>query len=156
MKHYALVIDHEKCWGCKTCEVACKQEFEVAEGVRLIFVKEDGPRIVKDKPYFQYRVNVCRHCDDPPCADVCAEDAIYERGDGIVLLNDNLCTGCRLCLDACPFDAIDFDVDQGIARKCNLCHNRVDNGLIPACANNICLAHAIYFGDPKEIALEIE
>ena len=46
MKKYTLVIDHESCWGCKTCEVACKQEFNVPDDVRLISVLEDGPKMV--------------------------------------------------------------------------------------------------------------
>jgi len=149
MKPNALVVDHEKCWGCKTCEVACKQEFDTAPGVRLIRVEEHGPKIVEDKLFFQFHVNVCRHCDDPPCVDACPEEIISKRADGIVVLDDRQCTGCRLCLEACPYDAIDFDEEREIARKCNLCHTRVDNGLLPACADNICLAHCIYFGNPK-------
>jgi Fe-S-cluster-containing dehydrogenase component len=156
MKPNALVIDHEKCWGCKTCEVACKQEFDTAPGVKLISVEEHGPKIVEDKLFFQFHVNVCRHCDDPPCVDGCPEEIISKREDGIVVLDDRLCTGCRLCLEACPYDAIDFDEEQEIARKCNLCHTRVDNGLLPACADNICLAHCIYFGDPEKPELKIE
>ena len=56
-----------------------------------------------------------------------------------------LCSGCTLCIDACPHKAVAFDRDKGVAQKCNLCHHRVDNGLIPACADNICLAHCIHF-----------
>jgi len=156
MKQYALVIDHEKCWGCKTCEVACKQEFEIPDGVKLISVEEEGPKMVKGKPFFQYRVDVCRHCDDPPCADACAEEAILKRVDGIVILDKDRCNGCKTCMDACPYEVIDFDSGQGIAWKCNLCSNRVDKGLVPACADNICLAHCIYFGGPEEMARKTE
>ncbi len=152
MKQLVLVIDHEKCWGCKTCEVACKQEFDIPDGVKLISVEEEGPEMVEDNPFFQYRVDVCQHCDDPPCVDTCAEEAIRKRDDGIVVLDKDLCTGCQSCVDACPYEAIGFDHHQQIAWKCNLCHNRVDHGLIPACADNICLAHCIYFGDPDKIA----
>jgi Fe-S-cluster-containing dehydrogenase component len=154
MKQPAIVIDHEKCWGCKTCEVACKQELAVAEGVKLISVEEDGPRTVSGKPFFQYRVKLCRHCDDPPCVDVCPEAAIRKRADGIVVLDEKMCSGCQACLEACPYDAIDFDAAVGIALKCNLCHHRVDHGLIPACADNVCLAHCIHFGDAAEVSRE--
>jgi len=151
VKQYGLIIDHEACWGCKTCETACKQEFNTPEGVKLIYVTEDGPRVVEGKPHFVYQVNVCRHCDYPPCAEACFEEAITKREDGIVVMDYDRCTGCQLCMEACPYDAIAFDHDRVIARKCNLCHHRVDKGLIPACADNVCLAHCIYFGDPKEI-----
>jgi Fe-S-cluster-containing dehydrogenase component len=68
-----------------------------------------------------------------------------------VVLDYEKCTGCQLCIEVCPYNAIAFDMDKGIAQKCDLCHHRVDKGLIPACADNVCLAHCIYFGDPDEI-----
>ena len=95
---------------------------------------------------FAYHVNLCRHCDDPPCAEACPEEAIGKREDGIVIMDYNLCTGCQACMEACPYDAIAFDEDKAVAQKCNLCHHRVDRGLIPACADNICPAHCICFG----------
>jgi Fe-S-cluster-containing dehydrogenase component len=145
MSKFEISIDHDLCWGCKTCEVACKQENRAADGVKLISVEEDGPRLVDDKLEFSFQVNLCRHCDDPPCADVCPEEAIQKRDDGVVIMDYDLCTGCQACIDACPYDAIVFDNDQNIAYKCNLCHHRIDQGLIPACADNICLAHCIHF-----------
>ncbi len=146
-----IAIDEDACWGCKTCELACKQEMQSADGVRLISVIEDGPRMEKGQPVFTYRVQMCRHCDDPPCADACPEDAIIKRADGIVVLDDTLCSGCRACISACPFDAIDFDEARDVAQKCNLCHHRVDQGLIPACADNICLAHCIDFRSSPDL-----
>jgi Fe-S-cluster-containing dehydrogenase component len=147
MRTYRLTIDHELCWGCKTCEVACKQENRSADGLKLIHVSEDGPKIIKGNLEFVYNVNVCRHCDDPPCADACPDEAIDKRDDGIVVMDYEVCTGCGICLDACPYDAIEFDEIKGVAQKCNLCHHRIDQGLIPACADNVCLAHCIHFGD---------
>ncbi|MFH1481803.1 MAG: 4Fe-4S dicluster domain-containing protein [Pseudomonadota bacterium] len=151
MKRYALVIDHESCWGCKTCEVACKQENHSPYGVKLISVLEDGPKIVHGKLDFVFQVNTCRHCDDPPCMDVCQEGAINKREDGMVVMDYEKCTGCESCIEACIYNAITFDSDRGVAQKCNLCHHRVDRGLIPACADNVCLAHCIYFGEPDEV-----
>jgi Fe-S-cluster-containing dehydrogenase component len=145
MKTYELTIDHGLCWGCKTCEVACKQENRSADGIKLIFVTEDGPRIVDGKLDFEYKVNLCRHCDDPPCADACPDEAISKRDDGLVVMDYEICTGCGICVDACPYDSITFDEKADVARKCNLCHHRVDQGLIPACADNVCLAHCIHF-----------
>jgi len=69
MKQYALVIDHEACWGCKTCEVACKQENNSADGIKLISVSEKGPEMVDDTLDLVFHLTVCTHCDDPPCAD---------------------------------------------------------------------------------------
>ncbi|HSB07690.1 MAG TPA: FAD-dependent oxidoreductase [Thermodesulfobacteriota bacterium] len=66
------------------------------------------------------------------------------------------CISCgTCCVQACPYGSITFDEKIGIARKCNLCYDRVTNGLYPACADNVCLAHCIYFGDPAEIEKKI-
>lgn len=143
MASVSLTIDHKLCWGCKTCEVACKQENRAPDGVKLIAVCEDGPRQIEGKLMFTFFVNLCRHCDDPPCADACADAAIVKRRDGIVVLDVDRCTGCQTCISACPYDAIEFDDSNAVAQKCNLCHHRIDNGLLPACADNVCPAHCI-------------
>jgi Fe-S-cluster-containing dehydrogenase component len=62
MSRFEINIDHDLCWGCKTCEVACKQENRAADGVKLICVEEDGPRLIDDKLDFSFQVNLCRHC----------------------------------------------------------------------------------------------
>jgi len=111
----------------------------------LISVREDGPRQIDDQSESVFQINLCRHCDEPPCVDACPEEAIRKRDDGLVIMDYDLCTGCQACIDECPYDAIAFDDDKDIAQKCNLCHHRVDHGLIPACADNVCLAHCIHF-----------
>jgi Fe-S-cluster-containing dehydrogenase component len=125
------------------------------EGVRLIAVQEDGPKVLDGRPHFLFRVHVCRHCDDPPCVETCPVEAIRKREDGIVVLHDQECTGCQACIEACPYGAIAFDEGKAVARKCNLCHHRVEQGLYPACADNVCLAHCIYFGEPSEIERQV-
>ena len=146
MNHFRIAVDHSACWGCRTCEVACKQENKTPDGVRLITVTEDGPRMSEGKPTFSFQVNLCRHCDDPPCAAACPVEAIRQREDRLVLLKTEDCTGCSLCVEACPYQAIAFDEQEGKAHKCNLCVHRVDQGLLPACADNVCEGHCIYFG----------
>jgi Fe-S-cluster-containing dehydrogenase component len=88
-------------------------------------------------------VHYCRHCDDPACMAICPEEAFCKRVDGIVVLDSTRCSGCQACVDACPYDAVAFDAGEALAQKCNLCHNRLDRGLLPACADNICPAHCI-------------
>lgn len=154
MNKYTLEIEYESCWGCKTCEVACKQEYN--HEIKFIHVCDHGPKIDGDSFEYFHRPVVCRHCDEPSCVEACAEQAITKRKDGIVILDRDKCTGCQTCIEACPYDAIGFDETRWTALKCNLCHHRVDQGLIPACADNVCLAHCIYFGDPASIREQIE
>jgi Fe-S-cluster-containing dehydrogenase component len=144
MTRYRLRIADELCWGCQTCEVACKAENGAPTGVKLIRVDEDGPFWKDDELQFLFRVKRCRQCGRPKCVDACPVAAIAKRDDGIVVLDEDLCDGCRACMEACPYDAIAFDDARGVATKCNLCHHRIDEGLLPACADNVCLAHCIH------------
>jgi Fe-S-cluster-containing dehydrogenase component len=146
LNKYAIIIDEKSCWGCKACEVACKQENNAPEGIKYIDVTEDGPKPIDGKLDMVYRVNFCRHCDHPSCAEACPVAAITRREDGLVILDEEVCTGCGACVEVCLYEAIAFDQQSGKARKCNLCVHRVDQGLIPACADNVCLAHCITFG----------
>jgi len=158
MNALALVIDHEACWGCLACEVACKQEHRAGVGVKLIRVSEEAVREVGGRPSFTFIVTACRHgdCEGVPCAGVCPTDAIAVRGDGIVVMEARDCVGCEACVTACPHGAIALDPLGRVTRKCNLCHHRVDRGLLPACADGVCLARCIHFGDPEEIRSRIE
>ena len=97
------------------------------------------------KMVFLFQSRRCHHCDEPECVQACPEESIQKREDGIVVLDNESCSGCEICIDACPYDSICFDETRGIAQKCNLCYERVDQGLIPACADNVCLAHCIHF-----------
>ncbi len=144
---FKLTINEDACWGCKTCEVACKQEHNTPMGIRLISVFENGAKVDGNRRDFRFQISVCRHCDDPPCIDVCPERAIDRRKDGIIVLDSGRCSGCRSCLESCPHGTISFDEERRTAWKCNLCHDRVDHDLLPACADNVCLAHCIHFVD---------
>ena len=97
MTKHEVFIDHKLCWGCKTCEVACKQENRAPAGVKLIAVREEWAGATEALPDLVYQVNLCRHCDEPPCADACPEEAISKRDDSLVILNYDLCTGCQTC-----------------------------------------------------------
>ncbi len=151
MKKYALKIEETECWGCKACEVACKQENKSKDGINRIKIYEEWGKKEDGSHDFTFKANICRHCYNPPCVKVCPVEAIKKREDGIVILYEDECTGCGTCIDACPYDAINLYESDGKAKKCNMCFERIDNGLIPACADNVCLAHCIYFGDAKRI-----
>jgi len=154
MTIHEIYIDDQECWGCKTCEVACKQEHNLPVGVRWIMVSADGPREIAGSLRLNYVVTHCLHCSHPPCRDDCPASAITKRDDGIVLIDETLCISCQNCLVACPLRVVQFEADSGVAQKCNLCVERIDQGLMPACVN-VCPSQCIYFGDIQEIAERI-
>jgi tetrathionate reductase subunit B len=97
------------------------------------------------------------HCDEPPCIPACPiTGAIYKRDDGLVIIDSVKCTGCRACVDACPYDAIYFNEDLNLAQKCTGCAHLLDGGewKIPRCAD-ACPTEAIMFGEEADFAAQI-
>lgn len=154
MTKLGLLIDHELCFDCKACEVACKQEHNLPVGPRFITVVTVGPRKVGDKLIVDFVPRTCLHCGKPPCAEVCPTDAIKKREDGIVIIDEELCNGCMACQSACPFSVIQFNPEKSVAEKCDMCLSRVEKGLKPACVHH-CQAGAILFGDINEISQQM-
>ena len=140
--HHVLIIEKNLCYGCDTCEVACKQEHMLPAGLGFIKVVQKGPERVGGKLRTEYKPSMCMHCEKPPCIEVCATDAIQKRQDGIVLIDEKKCNGCKLCIDACPLKAIEFSDERNLAVKCNLCVDRIDAGLSPSCVHH-CPTEAI-------------
>ena len=142
---YGFVIDQRKCIGCHACTVACKEENRVPLGAFRTWVKyiERG-RFPNTRRYFS--VLRCNHCDDAPCVTICPTVALYRRADGIVDFDNARCSGCKSCMQACPYDALYIDPDTRTAAKCNYCAHRVEVGLEPACVI-VCPEEAIVAGD---------
>jgi len=153
MAEYALFFDAERCVGCFTCEVACKQENNIPVGPRWIRMVQIGPRKKGVQISTSFSLIRCRHCSNPPCKRACPVKAIYRTENGVVLINQELCTGCRACMEACPFGALQYHAAKGTVEKCTLCIDRIIKGLIPSCAKH-CPYHALSFGDLNEIVFE--
>jgi Fe-S-cluster-containing dehydrogenase component len=134
MKKITLVFDKNSCMGCHACEIACKQEHGLGVGPRLVRVIEQSPDFT---PIY------CHHCLEAPCKEVCPVEAIFRNEHGIILIDSNLCTGCRQCIEACPFTAMQFDDIKNIAVKCDLCVDRLTEKLLPACIT-VCPTKCIY------------
>jgi len=150
MAKYKLMVDTKRCIGCHSCEVACKEEFNLPVGPQMIRVVKAGPRKVGKKLVIDYVPVFCKHCENPPCIKACPEDALYKRVDGIVLVDKDKCIGCQICIDACPINAPTLNRDTGKVELCNLCAQRIDIGLEPLC-KIVCPARCIYFGESQEV-----
>lgn len=142
---WAKAIDNTKCIGCHACTTACKSENEVPLGVTRTYVKYvDVGIFPQTRRAFQ--VTRCNQCEDPPCVKACPTAAMYQRDDGIVDFNKDICIGCKACIAACPYDAIFINPEDHSAEKCNFCAHRIDVGLEPACVV-VCPTQAILVGD---------
>ncbi|MFC1980086.1 4Fe-4S dicluster domain-containing protein [Chloroflexota bacterium] len=145
MTQLALVVDEERCVGCRSCEVACKSENNLPVGSQWMKVdmtiKEVGGKLVASFPHRR-----CRHCAKPSCIDICPTNAITKRADGVVLINPELCNGCMACVEACSFGAPQFNPERNIMEMCTLCVHRIDKGLEPACVIH-CPAGDLIFGE---------
>jgi Fe-S-cluster-containing dehydrogenase component/formate-dependent nitrite reductase membrane component NrfD len=151
--NYGFVIDNRACIGCHACSTACKSENDVPLGVYRTWVKYVETGAGADaRRHFQ--VTRCNHCANPPCVRICPVTAMYQRHDGIVEFDARVCIGCKACLQACPYDAIYIDPDNGTAAKCHYCSHRTELGLEPACVV-VCPTHAILAGDLDDPASEI-
>lgn len=153
MTNWALMIDHDLCFNCQACVVACMQENDLSAG-SWINITTVGPRKENDKLVVDYSPVTCTHCAKPACVDACPMEAITKREDGIVLIDESLCNGCMACIPACPFAAIRLNTEKGVVEKCNLCLHRIEKGLDPACVQH-CPAEAIIFGDINGVTEQI-
>jgi Fe-S-cluster-containing dehydrogenase component/formate-dependent nitrite reductase membrane component NrfD len=151
--NHGFVIDNGKCIGCHACSTACKSENEVPLGVSRTWVKYTEVGQFPDVSR-HFQVTRCNHCANPPCVRICPVTAMYQRDDGIVEFDKNVCIGCKACLQACPYDAIHIDPESGTAAKCHYCSHRVEVGMEPACVV-VCPEHAIIAGDMDDPNSEI-
>ena len=153
MTNYGFVIDNRKCIGCHACTTACKSENEVPLSVNRTWVKYVETGQYPDATR-HFQVTRCNHCSNPPCVRICPVQAMYQRDDGIVEFDPSICIGCKACMQACPYDAIYIDPEDGTAAKCTYCAHRTDIGLEPACVV-VCPEHAIIAGDMDDPYSEI-
>ncbi len=138
-----MVVDLRRCIGCHACSVACKTEHDVALGIfrtRVRWLEQKG------KSQLAFLPMLCMHCQDAPCVAACPHEAIRRADDGRVLIDEASCEGDQCCTTACPYGAIGMDPQTGRADKCDLCANRTDVGLDPACVN-VCPTDVLRFGD---------
>lgn len=147
MAQKVLVIDLDRCIGCRGCEVACKQENGVVLGSAWNKVRTVGPSGKYPDVEMYFFPAVCQQCREPQCVKVCPTGASYKRSeDGIVLVDKEKCIGCRYCMMACPYGVRSFNKEMRVVEKCTLCIQLQEAGEKPACVKN-CPGKARLFGD---------
>jgi Fe-S-cluster-containing dehydrogenase component len=142
----AMIIDVNRCTGCHSCVIACKEQNHTPKGYfnTSIVTREFGEF---PKAWLTYTPELCHHCENAPCIEACGYEATFALANGIVVTDWALCTGDGACVDACPYDARFLDPNNGNkSDKCDFCINRLQKGLAPACVDS-CASHARVFGD---------
>lgn len=157
-RRFGMVIDQERCIGCEACSIACRIE-NITKNFWIQVETQGGGQ--KDTPKgnfpnleMNFLPKLCNHCNNPPCVDSCPTEALIKREDGLVILDKDLCTGCKDCMNVCPYNVIKFDGANNIIEKCNLCVHRIDQDLEPFCVI-CCEGQALYFGDLNESSSKI-
>ncbi|MFC1940799.1 4Fe-4S dicluster domain-containing protein [Chloroflexota bacterium] len=156
----ARLIDISKCTACRGCQVACKQWNDLpAEETNQRGTYENPPELsgstwikveFRERPgEWLFRAHTCMHCTNASCEQVCPTGAISHQGE-TVIIDQKQCIGCGYCVQACPFNIPHKDEDEGTARKCRFCIDRVTNGYQPACAKT-CPPGAIQFGERADL-----
>lgn len=166
-KKLGLVIDLDSCVGCQACVTSCKEWNTGGQMAPLTDVNPYGgdadgvwfnrvhsyEQQLNDSSRTVHFPRSCLHCEEPACVTVCPTGASYKRtSDGIVLVDEDKCIGCKLCSWACPYGAREFDTEVGVMKKCTLCVDRIYNDnleeaeRVPACVA-ACPTSARHFGD---------
>jgi Fe-S-cluster-containing dehydrogenase component len=155
MQYHGILFNSELCVGCQTCEVACKHEHGSPVGVNRIRVLKKGPYMKNGKLRLDFHPIRCMHCTNATCMEACPVDAISRAPLGIVTIDDETCTGCKLCIEACPIAAPQLNPEKGVVELCNLCSHRTRRGLPPMCVKH-CMTKALQFGEITEITKELQ
>ena len=157
-----FLIDVARCSGCFNCQLACKDEncgndwrpYAAPQDITGQFWCKVHEHVCGTIPKVKihYIAGLCNHCEKAPCMEVCPEQAIYRRPDGLVLIDPDKCSGCGKCKDACYYDdVIYFNKQSGIAQKCTGCAHLLDHGdKMPRCVD-ACPTDAMQWVDESEV-----
>lgn len=143
-----MLIDLDRCIGCFSCEVACKNENNIDLGIQWNKVFTVGPTGVFPDLEMYFLPVLCQACDNPPCVSECPTGASYINDEGVILVDKQKCIACMACLSACPYRARSFNTKTEVIEKCTLCdHLKAPDQ--PACVK-ACCAKARFIGDYDE------
>ena len=157
-----FLMDVDKCNGCYSCQVVCKDEhcgndwrpYAAPQPETGHFWMHMVEKTRGQVPTVRvaYTAVMCAHCEDAPCAEACTSGAFTRREDGLLLIDPDTCTGCGACVDACPLHAIYFNEEAGIAQKCTGCAHLLDNEWTEPRCVDACSHEALIYREESEIA----
>ena len=157
MSQPGFYLDVSSCSGCKACQIACKDRHGLETGRlwRRVVEVEGGEWLQEGEAWrptvFAYSLSIsCLHCQAPACLAACPSGAITRQPDGLVLVDEGRCLGCRYCSWACPYGVPQFAESTGTMSKCDTCAEDRLHGLPPACVA-ACPLRALDFGDLDEL-----
>lgn len=151
---WGMILDVDRCIGCGNCVRACEKENHVPEGFFRTWIERyeirgadyEHPKVSspdggkngfppsQDTAVKQFFVpKLCNHCQDSPCVQVCPVGATFDSPDGVVLVDESSCLGCRYCVQACPYGCRYIHPEKHTVDKCSLCYHRITRGLTTAC-----------------------
>ena len=132
----AIVVDLERCLACKSCELACTKAHAGFEDIVEAILSEAHlvPRVKVIAAGGRAVAVSCQHCEEPACVAACPSDAMRkDEASGLTRAVPENCTGCKLCMRACPYDAVIWDKEARSVVICDLCEGIIEEGEEPAC-----------------------
>ena len=167
-RKFVLIVDLSRCKNARKCKAACDKHHHLTPDrpfIKILKMQDNE----KSSPYWMPKK--CFQCDNPPCVKVCPVGATFKRTDGIVLIDNTRCIGCRFCMAACPYSARVFNWGKpkqteeteeepyspetsspsriGTVEKCDFCPDHIRQGKLPPCIT-ACPNGVLYFGDANE------
>ena len=148
--HYAMLIYNERCIDCELCMEACKLTNAVPSyGYRITVLNRRKTGVAASKFIREFLPVLCNQCNKPPCVRVCPTKATFkDMKNGIVMIKESLCVGCKACMTSCPYNARYYNRETESVDKCDFCFSRrLQNGEKNTACAEACPTDALFFGD---------
>lgn len=149
MTRLGFYFNESICVGCRTCQVACKDLFDLPVNISYRQMRSfEAGRYPSAQLY--HFAGTCNHCASPKCVEGCPTGAMHKAEDGTVQHDDDICIGCHYCEWNCPYGVPQYFEDKSITGKCNACIDERKTGRNPVCVD-ACVMRALEFGDFDEL-----